>query len=104
LPKLLLTRDHDVETSGRASANTTKLGPVLTGPPTFVVGFPYTPSMTSIFRWSKGFRKEKRKMKLLCAPQISVCVTSAARLSLNSSKVGLAWLSLRRQLYVLRLI
>jgi hypothetical protein len=30
--------------------------------------------------------------------------TSAARLSLNSSKAGLAWLSLRRQLYVLRLI
>jgi hypothetical protein len=29
--------------------------------------------------------------------------TSAARLSLNSSKAGLAWLSLRRQLYVLRL-
>jgi hypothetical protein len=30
--------------------------------------------------------------------------TSAARLSLNSSKAGLAWLSLRWQLYVLRLI
>jgi hypothetical protein len=30
--------------------------------------------------------------------------TSAARLSLHSSKVGLAWLSLRLQLYVLRLI
>jgi hypothetical protein len=30
--------------------------------------------------------------------------TTAARLSLNSSKAGLAWLSLRRQLYVLRLI
>jgi hypothetical protein len=27
--------------------------------------------------------------------------TSAARLSLNSSKAGLAWLSLRLQLYVL---
>jgi len=30
--------------------------------------------------------------------------TSTARFSLNSSKAGLAWLSLRRQLYVLRLI
>ena len=30
--------------------------------------------------------------------------TSAARLSLHSSKAGLAWLSLRWQLYVLRLI
>jgi hypothetical protein len=30
--------------------------------------------------------------------------TSAARLSLNSSKAGLAWLSLRRQLYVLLII
>jgi hypothetical protein len=32
------------------------------------------------------------------------CSTSAARLSLNSSKAKLAWLSLRQQLYVLRLI
>jgi hypothetical protein len=30
--------------------------------------------------------------------------TSAARLSLNSSKAGLVWLSLRRQLYVLLII
>jgi hypothetical protein len=30
--------------------------------------------------------------------------TSAARLSLTSSKAGLVWLSLRHQLYVLRLI
>jgi hypothetical protein len=32
------------------------------------------------------------------------CSTTAARLSLSSSKAKLAWLSLRRQLYVLRLI
>jgi hypothetical protein len=30
--------------------------------------------------------------------------TSAARLSIHSSKGGLVWFSLRRQLYVLRLI
>ena len=30
--------------------------------------------------------------------------TSSARLSLNSSKTGLAWISLRRQFYILRLI
>jgi hypothetical protein len=30
--------------------------------------------------------------------------TSTVRLLRNSSKAGLAWLSLRRQLYVLRLI
>ena len=36
--------------------------------------------------------------------QIVECSTSAARLSLPRSKAKLAWLSLRRQLYVLRLI
>jgi hypothetical protein len=33
-----------------------------------------------------------------------VSSTSAARLSFNNSKEGLVWFSLRRQLYVLRLI
>jgi len=36
--------------------------------------------------------------------QIVECSTTAARLSLPSSKSKLTWLSLRRQLYVLRLI
>jgi hypothetical protein len=40
----------------------------------------------------------------LVALALLIQSTSAARLSLNSSKAGLAWLSLRRQLYVLRLI
>jgi hypothetical protein len=36
--------------------------------------------------------------------QIVECFTTAARLSLPSSKAKLTWFSIRRQLYVLRLI
>jgi hypothetical protein len=38
-----------------------------------------------------------------CKPTVASS-TSAARVSLHSSKQGLAWLSLRLQFYVLRLI